>query len=290
METIEYTDPFDANSPDSKGPPIDAQSARQALEDGNRMFSQWMQNCRTGKTTGTRYVVQSNGLATAMVRKSDSMPKQAPFAVVVGCSDARVPLEMLFGQGFNDLFVVRVAGNVMGDVCMGSIDFALTALIESVKVVVMIGHSGCGAVSAAVDSYLQPSNFRSKTNSHMLRSIQERIFIAVRESDEGLREAWGDSSASSPLYRTALIECAVALNAAQSAYDLRQEVERSGKRSVDVLFGVCNLHNNQVSMPVVPDAPVADENVRLAHAPTHPGDFRALALQMAGVMKSKYYP
>ena len=68
----------------------------------------------------------------------------APFAVVVGCSDARVPTEMIFGQGFNDLFVIRVAGNVLGDVCLGSIDFAVNALSESVKVVVMLGHSGTG--------------------------------------------------------------------------------------------------------------------------------------------------
>ena len=94
------------------------------------------------------------------------MPKQAPFAVVVGCSDARVPTEMIFGQGFNDLFVIRVAGNVLGDDCLGSIDFALNALSESVKVVVMLGHSGCGAVTGAVDAYLRPLKFWSKTDSH----------------------------------------------------------------------------------------------------------------------------
>ena len=75
------------------------------------------------------------------------MPKQAPFAVVIGCSDARVPTEMIFGQGFNDLFVIRVAGNVLGDVCLGSIDFAVEALSESVKLLVVLGHSGCGAVT-----------------------------------------------------------------------------------------------------------------------------------------------
>ena len=65
-----------------------------------------------------------NGLEVGMFRTQGEMPKQAPFAVVVGCSDARVPTEMIFGQGFNDLFVIRVAGNVLGDVCLGSIDFA----------------------------------------------------------------------------------------------------------------------------------------------------------------------
>ena len=190
-----------------------------------------------------------------MVRKQDMMPKQAPFAVVVGCSDARVPTEMLFGQGFNDLFVIRVAGNVMGDVCMGSIDFALSALSESVKVVVMLGHSGCGAVTGAVDSYLQPLKFWARTTTPMLRSIQERIFVAVREAANGLQAVWGQEGFDARQgYRTALIESAVALNAAQAAFDLRQEVEKAAKWEIEVLFGVFNLHNHQVSMPVVPDA------------------------------------
>ncbi len=68
-----------------------------------------------------------------MNRTQGQLPKQAPFAVVVGCSDARVPTELLFGQGFNDLFIIRVAGNVLGDVCMGSIEFAINALSESVN-------------------------------------------------------------------------------------------------------------------------------------------------------------
>src|SRR5262249_33277380 len=103
-----------------------------------------------------RYVVQCNGLEVGMLRKQGGIPKQAPFAVVVGCSDARVPTEMLFGQGFNDLFVIRVAGNVLGDVCLGSIDFAVEARGERVKVLVVLGHSGCGAVTGAVDAYLRP--------------------------------------------------------------------------------------------------------------------------------------
>ena len=98
---------------------------------------------------------------------------------------------MLFGQGFNDLFVIRVAGNVLGDVCMGSIEFALNALSESVKCVVMLGHLGCGAVTGAVDSYLLPLKFWSKSNPPMLRTIMQQIFVAVREADNAIKEAWG---------------------------------------------------------------------------------------------------
>ena len=90
------------------------------------MFAKWMESCRTSDVSQgePRYVVQCNGLEVGMNRARGEVPRQAPFAVVVGCSDARVPIEMLFGQGFNDLFVIRVAGNVLGDVCMGSIEFA----------------------------------------------------------------------------------------------------------------------------------------------------------------------
>jgi carbonic anhydrase len=291
MDTVDYVYRFDPNNPGVKTPPIDAESARKTLEDGNRMFSRWMHSCRTHdiSTGGPRYVVQCNGLEVGMVLKADQMPKQSPFAVVVGCSDARVPTEMLFGQGFNDLFVIRVAGNVMGDVCVGSVDFALSALIESVKVIVVLGHGGCGAVTAAVDSYLQPVKFWSKTTTPMLRAIQERIFVAVREADNGLRSVWGPDAATAPGYRSALIEGAIAVNAAQAAFDLHQEVERAAKWEIEVLFGVFSLYNHQVSVPVIPDAPVADENVRLSYAPTNPKEFKHLAAQVAQILKPRYF-
>src|SRR4051812_31609040 len=148
------------------------------------MFSQWMESCRNRTPTDgePQYVVACNGLEVGMNRAQGELPRQAPFAVVVGCSDARVPTEMLFGQGFNDLFVIRVAGNVLGDVCMGSIEFALRALHESVRCIVILGHLGCGAVTGAVDCYLQPLDFWSESMPPMLRTITQRIFVAVREA------------------------------------------------------------------------------------------------------------
>ncbi len=77
----------------------------------------------------------------------------------------------------------------------------------------------------------------------------------------------------------------MAVNAAQAAFDLRQEVERAAKWEIEVLHGVFNLHNHQVSMPPNPMAPVADENVRLEYAPTNPRDFRALAVRMAEMLR-----
>lgn len=287
MKTIDYIYRFDPKNPSAKPTPSDAEIARRILEDGNRMFSQWMESCHTGTVSagGPRYVVPCNGLEVGMRRSQGSMPKQSPFAVVVGCSDARVPTEMLFGQGFNDVFVIRVAGNVLGDVCMGSVDFALNALSDSVRVVVMLGHSGCGAVTGAVDAYLRPKKYWSRSLSPMLRTIIQRIFVAVREAANGLEEVWGPNARNITGYREALIESAVSINAAQAAFDLRQEVERNGRWEIEVLYGVHNIRNHQVCMPVDPHAKRDDRNVRLAHAPSNPTEFQTLAVQMAELLK-----
>jgi carbonic anhydrase len=288
MNTIDYVYRFDPKNPSTKPPPPDAEAARRNLEDGNRMFARWMASCQSLTPTQgeePKYVVQCNGLEVGMVRKQGGMPKQAPFAVVIGCSDARVPTEMIFGQGFNDLFVIRVAGNVLGDVCLGSVDFAVEALDESVKVVVVLGHSGCGAVTGAVDAYLRPLKFWSKSTSPALRTILQRIFVSVREGANGLDEVWGPDARQSPYFRDALIETAVCINAAQAAFALRQEIETAGRWEIEVLYGVYNLFNHQVSMPNNPQAPPSDTNVRLAHAPANPREFQSLARQMAEILK-----
>ncbi len=148
---IDYVFRFDPAQPESKQTPANAEEARLALIAGNRVFSEWMATCRLGddSASGAQYVVPCGG-EQSLIPPGDGYPVQKPFAVVLGCADARVPTEMLFGQGFNDLFVVRVAGNVISDSVQGSIDFSLQALSESVRVLVALGHTNCGAVSAAV--------------------------------------------------------------------------------------------------------------------------------------------
>lgn len=287
METIDYVYRFDPKNPSVKPVPPDAESARQTLENGNRMFSQWMAECQAPTVSPglAKYIVPCNVHEVGMVKKAGGLPTQSPFAVVVGCSDARVPTEMIFGQGFNDLFVIRVAGNVLDNACMGSIDFAVNALSESVKVLVIVGHSGCGAVTGAVDAYLRPLKFWSRNTSPALRTILQKIFVAVREAANGLQEVWGYNASKMSGYREALIETAVCLNAAQSAFDLRQELELAGRWEIEVVYAVFNLHNHQVCMPVDPHAPASEKNVHLAYAPTNPKEFGSLARQMAEILK-----
>ena len=115
----------------------------------------------------------------------------------------------------------------------------------------------------------------------MLRSILQRIFVAVREAANGLNEVWGPTRRDMPGYREALIETAVCVNAAQAAFDLHVEVERAGKWEIEVLYGVYNLFTHQVSMPneLLKGAP--DLGTHLAMAPTNPREFSSVAIQVA---------
>src|SRR4051812_44937457 len=94
---------------------------------------------------------------------------QEPFAVVLGCSDSRVPAELVFDQGFGDLFVIRVAGNIVAPSQVGSVEFAVSRF--RTRLVVVMGHSQCGAVAATLEEILG----RSTTPSRNLRSIVDRM-------------------------------------------------------------------------------------------------------------------
>lgn len=94
---------------------------------------------------------------------------QRPFAIVLGCSDSRTPVEILFDEGFGDLFVVRIAGNVVAPSVVGSIEFAASQF--GTRLVVVLGHTRCGAVSATVEALRTGNGPESKN----IRSITDRI-------------------------------------------------------------------------------------------------------------------
>ena len=97
---------------------------------------------------------------------------QAPFAIVLGCSDSRVPAELVFDQSFGDLFVIRVAGNIVAPSQVGSVEFA--AARYSTKLVVVMGHQHCGAIAATLEELLDGT-----TQSRNLKSIVDRIRPSV---------------------------------------------------------------------------------------------------------------
>jgi carbonic anhydrase len=109
-------------------------------------------------------------------RRIELAMEQAPFATILGCSDSRVPAEIVFDQGLGALFVIRVAGNIVAPSQVDSIEYAAT--VFGTPLVVVLGHSHCGAVTATVDEMQRPPESRSRS----LRSIVDRI----RPSVEGL--------------------------------------------------------------------------------------------------------
>ena len=147
----------------------------------------------------------NENLACPITSRTDLVSGQDPFAVILGCSDSRVPLELVFDQGLGDLFVIRVAGNVVAPSQIGSVEFAVEQF--RTRLIVVLGHSGCGAVSATIDQLNQPEENRSPN----LSSIVNRIRPAV--------EALGPGA--STMDRETLIERTVRSNVSASIRDLK---------------------------------------------------------------------
>jgi carbonic anhydrase len=135
-------------------------SARKALEQlraGNRRFVAERQ--RDGRTGATR--------------REEVTERQEPFAIVLGCSDSRVPAEIVFDQGLGDLFVIRVAGNIVAPSQIGSVEFAAEQF--KTRLVVVLGHTGCGAINATIEQLKRPVEMQSRN----LRAIVDRVRPSV---------------------------------------------------------------------------------------------------------------
>src|SRR5215471_5308432 len=246
MDLIYRVDPF---QPVVANPVPDADAALATLQEGNDRFADMVAQVQArllGGAAAEPLVIPICPVAWGLPMAPGIAPSQAPFGLVLGCADARVPTEAIFDQSFNDLFVVRIAGNVLGTDCVGSIDYAVRHLGESLKVAVVLGHSGCGAVTAAVAGYEAPADYMDIAFSHGLRSLVDRIQIAVRGAAKALREIAGSNVAVHKGYRSALVELAVYLNAAVTAYDLQREIRGLEASSLCVVYGVCDLGDLRV--------------------------------------------
>jgi len=107
------------------------------------------------------------------VRRAALAAGQEPFAIILGCSDSRVPAELVFDQGFGDLFVIRVAGNIVAPSQVGSVEFAASRF--GTRLVVVLGHSGCGAITATLEEITGHASSQSRN----LRSIVNRVRPSV---------------------------------------------------------------------------------------------------------------
>ena len=137
---------------------ISAREGLERLREGNRRFVS---------------DVRSRDTLTSQTRRAELATGQEPFAIVLGCSDSRVPAEIVFDQGLGDLFVIRVAGNIVASSQVGSVEFAAARF--GTPLVVVLGHSQCGAVLATLEELQQPTEQRSRN----LRSIVDRVRPSV---------------------------------------------------------------------------------------------------------------
>jgi carbonic anhydrase len=169
---------------------IPAHEALQRLKDGNRRFA--------ANVSGADQFLHQARLA-------ELKTGQQPFAIILGCADSRVPAEIVFDQGLGDLFVIRVAGNIVAPSLVGSVEYAAECF--STRLVVVLGHSRCGAVNATLDELQRPAENQSRN----LRAIVDRVrpsVAALLSTD--LRHD-----------REALVEQAVRANIRASADHLR---------------------------------------------------------------------
>ncbi len=116
---------------------------------------------------------RSHNPLTSQGRRDELAAGQEPFAIILGCSDSRVPAEIVFDQGLGDLFVIRVAGNIVAASQVGSVEFAAARF--RTRLVVVLGHSQCGAILATLEELQRPTDSQSRN----LRSIVDRVRPSV---------------------------------------------------------------------------------------------------------------
>ena len=119
--------------------------------------------------------VRSGDVLASHSRRAELTAGQEPFAIILGCSDSRVPAEIVFDQGLGALFVIRVAGNIVAPSQVGSVEFAAERF--GTRLVVVLGHSQCGAILATIEALRNPDN----KASFNLRSIVDRVRPSVEE-------------------------------------------------------------------------------------------------------------
>ena len=150
---------------------VSAADALARLRDGNARFA------ANARGTGT--------LITA-ARRAKLTAAQEPFAIVLGCSDSRVPVELVFNQGPGDLFVIRVAGNIVAPSLIGSVEFAADRF--GTRLVVVLGHSSCGAIAATIEELHRPTSNPSPNQRAIVELIRPGVekMVAKHEAEGAL--------------------------------------------------------------------------------------------------------
>ena len=248
MKTVDIIYRYAAGGILSKPVPTDSNTALLRLNHGNQDFAALLDHLEDESGVIQQFIpVDPRDLG--LMPGGAGIPKQRPFAAVLGCSDARVPIELIFNEGPNDLFVIRVAGNGLGTEVLGSLKYAVEHLGGTLKLIVVLGHSGCGAITTAVDVFLNPGDYLTVATKHSLRNILDRSLLVIQASANKLLSTFGSDVARNPGYRQALIEASIVTNAALAAYSIQQEFETSGQTEMRAVYGVYLLETREVWAP-----------------------------------------
>jgi carbonic anhydrase len=278
VKIVEITYRYDAADAEARPRPADADAARERLNLGSRTIAALLDSLTEGTGVAQR-VIPVDPRDLGLAAGDGAAPTQRPYAAVLGCSDARVPIELIFNEGPNDLFVVRVAGNGLGSEVLGSLKYAVDHLGGSLKLVVVLGHSGCGAVSAAVDVFLNPQSYLPLARQHSLRGILDRLLVVVHATAKRIAAVHGPEVAQRRGYREAMIEAAVVSNAALAAYTVQEEIGGGESDGLRAAYGVYLIASRQVWAPRAGSA----ECEGLAHPPA---DFAAFEEFADAVVRS----
>ena len=236
---------FDDTTPGGAAAPTDPAAAKATLEAGNQAFAELFNEGGLDKR------IMSLSPADLGVSEDGVPPQQRPFATLLSCADARVPVELLLNQRANDLFVVRVAGGVLSEGALGSLDFAADNLL-TMRLIASLGHTGCGAVDAAVSTYLDPPSYLTLADSRPLLALVQNLFGSVRLADHSLLDVHGTDVVDRPGYRAALNDLSVVASAATNASSLAMRVNqrsRPGAREIGTVFGVYDLLSRRIGVP-----------------------------------------
>lgn len=248
----------------TRSAPTTAIAAATSLWQRNRLFAGFIADCADGpagrKGAARQVRIRLEPREVGLVKKATGFPDQEPFAAILGCVDARAPVELLFAQGFDDLYITRVAGNTLGPDCAGSLHYALHSFAalkgtapedlpkKTLRLVVALGHADCGAVTAAVKTFLEPESLPGLEGKYLpdgsigglLAKIHHpSVAVAVEALPEN---ALGTSAHAAQIRMAALIDLSVYLNAAWSARQMQALVQQydwlSPDLAVEVRYGV----------------------------------------------------
>ena len=273
MSAIDFTYRYSPHNPKPFFVPQDWEAASVFLQGGNAMIARFYEACRVGAFepgVGPPVVEISESEAHGTPVGEDGYPIQMPFALVLGCSDARAPTELLFGQEFNDIFNIRVAGNVLAEEGVGSLLYALRTFVpdsphrdgRSLKLAVVLGHRGCGAVRATVKTFRAGLAAADIFGDPIGSLVSKIASPSLPLASELFDEVYGEGASASDASLNAMVDLVVHLNAAWVSREMKGWVDREGPPTSDrvgVVFGVFDPADWRVhARPASPSDPAPE--------------------------------